>query len=115
MNKKNTPPLSYRHGDVFLEEVATLPDGTVSRSNPIVAYGEVTGHCHTIVPLEGVIADEADFKLYEKDGVLYLFTGSKGAAIVHQEHAKIPLPKEKTFVIGIQQEWAPTGARNVQD
>ena len=42
----------FRHGDVFLKEVAALPQGAVQAARDhgdvILAYGEVTGHAHRI-------------------------------------------------------------------
>lgn len=108
----------YRHGDVFLQVVE---DDALKGANPlttaVVARGEVTGHSHTMVAPNGEtpISKEKDFELFERDGKLYLRTGPRGAAIVHQEHARIDLPANTAFSITIQREWSPEGNRKVVD
>lgn len=44
-------PLQFRQGDVFVVSVDTMPtDGTVLKE-PILAFGEATGHHHKLSPL----------------------------------------------------------------
>ena len=85
----------FRHGDVFLQEVAT-PDrkGRKYRNDNLVAEGEATGHAHRAT---------GDYLLYELDGSLYLKARSQ-TALVHEEHARIALPKG-TFRVVLQREW----------
>ena len=90
----------YRQGDVFIERIAVMPQGT-RRIAPIsgklvLAEGEATGHAHTI---------EADYgTLVEKNGVLYLQV-KEAAPLTHQEHATVTLPKGK-YRVTRQREWS---------
>lgn len=91
--------MQYRQGDVFIEDVKTIPLGAkkVAAKNGryVIAEGEATGHAHTI--------EEKYGELYELDGVLY-FKPSGVAPLEHQEHATIPLTRSpKRFTI--QREW----------
>ena len=107
--KKNN--MTHRHGDVGIMPV-TPParKGRVRLNHLVLADGEVTGHSHRVVSLDG---SPADAELYEQDGKLYLRT-SKPSAVIHQEHARIELPKG-TFEIIQQREWSPEGERRVVD
>ena len=96
----------YRHGDVFLEQVAS-PSGQQAlsyRKSNLVAEGEATGHAHRA---------EGDFALYEVDGTLYLRAGQT-TALTHEEHARIPLP-EGTFRVRLQRQWTAEGWTRVAD
>lgn len=47
--------------------------------NPVLAYGEVTGHAHQLM-------DTTAFERYEMDGKTYLIVNDKGVSITHEEH-----------------------------
>ena len=100
----------YRQGDVYLQKVATLPEGLrelVERKE--VAFGEVTGHAHR---LDVKLADDA--VLYENDkGELWVSVAEK-TALVHEEHETIQLEPGIYRYIP-QREYTPEGIRNVQD
>src|SRR3989304_3582392 len=70
--------MQYRQGDVFIEEVASIPEGArrvpALNGRYVIAEGEATGHAHTI--------DEKYGELYEHKGVLY-FKPSAEATLVH--------------------------------
>lgn len=95
----------YRQGDILVERITTIPSQAVNRTDPVLAYGEATGHCHTA---------EGDVELYERDGTLYLRVGSAGATITHQEHATIGLTAGD-YRMTQQREYTPEAIRNVQD
>jgi len=104
-----TGRLIYRQGDVGII-AANLPKDAVRKevNGPIIlAYGEVTGHCHQI-------RDTQNVELYEKDGVVYVHVLGKSASLTHEEHGTIELPKG-THEIRIQREYQPEGIRNVLD
>ena len=95
----------FRHGDVYLEQVATPShQGRIPRTSNILAEGEATGHAHRVT---------GDALLYELDGALYLRTGGD-TALVHEEHARIPLPTG-TFRVTLQRQWSPKGWHRVAD
>lgn len=70
----NKPPY-YPQGDVILRRIEKLPEG--EQSSNTLAYGEITGHHHTIVPRtpkDKVITIKGLDKLYVKvegEGVLF--------------------------------------------
>lgn len=72
-----------RHGDVYLIS-SDLPRKSVRTgkrvTSRVLAEGEVTGHKHAILEVEG-------FERYELEGKTYLLvTAEGGVRIDHQEH-----------------------------
>jgi hypothetical protein len=98
-----------RQGDVLLVPVERLPSGKKkARKNGILAYGEATGHSHSV-------ADLLAAEVYEIENGMYLsVTAEDGVSIVHQEHGPILVPKGK-YQIRIQREYSPEEIRNVKD
>ena len=95
----------YRHGDVYLEQVATPSrKGRQYQPSNLIAEGEATGHAHRAV---------GDFLLYQLNDVLYL-RARKNTALIHEEHARIPLPPG-TFKVTLQREWHAEGWSQVLD
>jgi len=72
-------------GDVFFTRSRKVPEGSKSVSKSargyVIARGEATGHAHVV---------EEDIELYEKDGILYLYT-SKQVQVRHEEHLPVTL------------------------
>jgi len=98
----------YRQGDVLIRRIDTLPvQKSVKRENGILAYGEVTGHCHKV---ETVTCAE----VLEIENGLFLRVGEEGVRIVHDEHAPITL-EPGNYSIEIQREYTPAEIRNVAD
>jgi hypothetical protein len=84
----------YRQGDVLIVPVPTLPATAVRQDGPaILAYGEVTGHAHTVD--RGI--------LWQAENATYL-TVEELTEVRHQEHAAIPLAPG-TYQIVRQREW----------
>lgn len=98
--------MKYRHGDVLLKSIDSIPVGVNKLKHLTLAEGEVTGHSHQIT--------EGEAELYEKDGILFLSVKSETASLTHEEHKKIVLPKGD-FEITIQKEYTPEGWRRVAD
>lgn len=98
----------YRHGDVFLQEVAAIPKSAKRRkSEPqILQHGEATGHAHRI--------DTNAFVMEDRGGELYLRV-KNAAALTHEEHNTIAVPPGNYRIV-IQREYvAPEVTRNVLD
>lgn len=99
-----------RQGDVLIESISTIPTN-LQKQKPvdgrvILAYGEVTGHHHSI---ESAAAD------WWKGGCEDQFVEVKTATkVVHQEHGPIDLPKGK-YRVRRQREYTPAALRNVAD
>lgn len=75
------PVKQLQQGDVILRRVESVPQGAkeVKRDGGrvVLAYGEVTGHCHAIA--------DVDAMFYEKDGKFFL-KNSKPVTLSHEEH-----------------------------
>jgi hypothetical protein len=99
----------YRQGDVLLRKSRKgkdLKPLAPVQGRVILAYGEVTGHCHAL--------DAALAELFEdKDGRLYL-RAEAGATLTHEEHAAIALPPGWYEVVR-QREYHPEAIRRVSD
>ncbi len=97
-----------RHGDVYLTRAEEAPDFSQMKvvSHGRVAEGEVTGHSHRLV---------GDAQLFERNGEMWIRTGPKESAIIHQEHNRIDLPKDSALRVTIQREMDWEGPRNVAD
>jgi hypothetical protein len=99
-----------RHGDVFMTEIDSLPEGLVEAKHNRVAEGEVTGHSHRLV---------GDAKLFTRGTgasmEMFFSVGEKGASIIHQEHKTITFTPNTVHSVRIQREWAVEGERRVAD
>ena len=86
-----------RQGDVLIVS-ATIPKEAEPKARDkgrvILAYGEVTGHAHRIADPDG--AGAVLLSVAESATFLRL---SKGAQLVHEEHATINLPAGEYQVI----------------
>lgn len=96
-----------RQGDVAIRRIANLPQNTAKRESGILAFGEVTGHCHKLDNLE--VAE-----VLEVGTDMYLRVSEDGVRIVHDEHREISLPAGN-YEVTIQREYSPQAIRNVQD
>jgi len=101
---------SARQGDVYLEEVSSIPDEVteVARDNGriVLAYGEATGHSHSI--------SAKSAKLLETNSGERFLRIMRGATLEHQEHDAIKIPVRYVRV-GRQREYSPEAIRNVAD
>lgn len=100
----------YRQGDVLLERVQNIPE-TATKAKPeygrvILAYGEMTGHHHSID------ADAADW--WKDAGGDQFVEVKERTGLVHQEHSKIALTPGKYRVVR-QREYSPEAIRRVAD
>jgi hypothetical protein len=98
----------YRQGDVLIKRIRAVPQTAANkRESGILAFGEVTGHCHKVEHL-----DQAE--VLEVGSDLYLRVSDEGVRIVHDEHAPISLPSGD-YQVTIQREYTPQEIRNVAD
>ena len=100
----------YRQGDVLVWPVQKIPGsaaaGARDNGKIVLAYGEVTGHSHSIA--------EASTELLEYEGARYLRVPTEGAKLKHEEHGTIALaPGEYRIVT--QREYTPKAIVNVLD
>jgi hypothetical protein len=105
-------PRLYRQGDVLLVAVtADLPPEAqlVAREHGrvILAHGEATGHAHAI--------DHEAAELWAlPDTRRFLRLPCEGIALLHEEHAPIPLPAG-LYEVRRQREYTPERIRTVTD
>ena len=111
-----------RQGDVLIQHI---PEDSIDLSkatridNTVLAYGEVTGHKHQVVPIEtdnAIIGENKAAELFRLDdsGTLYLRVNASTARLQHEEHGPI-IFKQGLYKINIQQEYTPSGFRSVAD
>lgn len=97
-----------RHGDVILVPVDSIPAGgkELPRENGaiVLAYGEVTGHSHTIMT--------PSVRWIEVDGERYVESAAP-FVIEHQEHAA--LHGVGAYLVGVQVEHHREQLRIVRD
>lgn len=104
-----------RQGDVLFVPVTEIPSGPrTKRENGTVAYGEATGHHHSLAveDLERAEVLECGDGLFvhvSEDGVRI-----DGAIFTHQEHGPVVLPPGN-FKVTIQREYSSEEIRNVID
>lgn len=99
----------WRHGDVLVAVVDAIPEGAKKEkdANPVLAYGEITGHSHRI-------AEPNAAELWEKDGEKFLKVVADNATLIHEEHKPITLPRG-VYKVWQQREYSPREVRRVFD
>ena len=111
-----------RQGDVLIQRISedSIDLSKATRvDNTVLAYGEVTGHKHQVVPIEtdnAIIGENKAAELFRLDdsGTLYLRVNASTARLQHEEHGPI-IFNQGLYKIGIQQEYTPSGFRSVAD
>ena len=98
--------MQYRHGDVMIEKVRSLPSKKRKLPHTILANGEITGHSHRV--------DHSGASLYESPGGLFLHVTAKQATVSHEEHDSIALPKGY-YRVWRQREYSPEEIRVIRD
>jgi hypothetical protein len=89
----------YRHGDVLLMSIPSIPDNARPFGGNVLVRGEATGHAHRI-------EDPRSVELYRTADFLFLRVLADSAALVHEEHARIDLPRG-TYRVWQQREYTP--------
>jgi len=109
-------PELYRHGDILLKRVSKMPDNgkLIKRAEPIVEYGEVTGHSHRLIGEVEVYAEQESGQT--ANYVVVPETAVKPAKLVHEEHDTIELAPG-VYEVTRQREYNPYSreARRVAD
>ncbi|MHB8899652.1 MAG: hypothetical protein ACYC6Y_12970 [Thermoguttaceae bacterium] len=99
--------MQYRHGDVMIEKVSSLPAEKRKLQHTILAHGEITGHSHRV-------EDHSSASLYETPAGLFLHVTAERATITHQEHAPICLERG-CYRVWRQREYTPQEIRVIRD
>lgn len=103
----NPPQALYRHGDVLVSQVKSLPPGAHKREGTILAHGELTGHSHRIQQSHAV-------QLWGYGDELFLEVKESRASLVHEEHQTIELP-QGIYRVWKQREYRPEAVVEVMD
>lgn len=101
----------YRQGDVGIARINRVDVSKLTKIKPIngrniLAYGEATGHHHSVA------ADKTE--LYQLNEQTMLLRVLEEVEIEHQEHEFIRLI-EGDYEVHIQEEYDPEGNRRVSD
>lgn len=94
MNKMNI----YRHGDVDIKPIESLPKGLKKSKDKVLALGEVTGHSHRFTPESLVDVFLAS------DGLRYLQV-HQPSPLIHEEHKEIMI-MPGTYKVEIEREYS---------
>ena len=98
-----------RQGDVLYVPVQKIPEGAKLEDTKTVAYGEVTGHHHTMVELD----TKSKALVYTLED--QMFAKVEGDVVItHQEHDQLAV-EEGLYEIRIQREYTPEDIRRVLD
>jgi hypothetical protein len=97
----------WRHGDVLIAPVKSIPDRAEERRGPVLAHGELTGHSHRL-------EDPTSGRILVRGGEMYLRVTAETARVVHPEHAPIALPRGE-YRVWRQREYTPRSIRTVHD
>lgn len=139
----------YRQGDVLIKPIKSIPNESLLKKvdkddgRVILAYGEVTGHCHAFERTDkvalfmeqvdavlgggGAIANASRFPgrqsapvaLQEREpermpNVRRFLRVEASSSLMHDEHGKIDVPPGDYEII-IQREYSPDAVRQVAD
>jgi hypothetical protein len=96
----------YRQGDVALRPIKALPRG-VKQKNKVLAYGEVTGHCHQFT--------SPAVTVYENTLGAQFVQVIEPAPLLHEEHKIITLPAGIYEVVRQREEDLQGLVRQVAD
>lgn len=104
--------IAVRQGDVMLFP-ASVPSTAKQIALRPLAYGEKTGHHHSLAVVDGILDDCAE--LYEsEDGTIYCRILDEKVLLTHQEHKTHGI-QAGDYQVVIQQENTDWGSRAVLD
>lgn len=92
-----------RQGDIFFKVVAQPPAQTKKHGTSVLAYGEVTGHSHTIKTPKFSELDS----VVDPDGNIYVRSNSEPIEVGHEEHGTVTLDPGQWWCISRQREFDP--------
>ena len=102
----------HQQGDILFIAIKSLPKGLKKRNNPILFYGESTGHKHQVVTNEVDLSDI----LYEDESGNLFIRNSEPVTIRHNTHHDIIL-EPNTWKVNrvLEQNHPEDEARHVTD
>ena len=90
-------PKVFRHGDLLIIEVSSIPNTAVPLSTNIIAEGEKTGHNHELKGAQQVF-ETLDKQLY--------FEAKQDVILKHPEHNTLDIPKG-CYIVEQQRRYNP--------
>lgn len=96
----------WRHGDVLIAAVETIPEQARLQVHGVLVYGEVTGHSHRLESLENA-------SVWTDRGELFVKVTAP-TRIIHEEHLPITLPPG-SYRVWQQREYTPESIRTILD
>ena len=90
-------PKLFRHGDLLIRKVSSIPKTAILTSTNIIAEGEITGHNHQIVGSHQVF-ETLDKQLY--------FQAEDHVLIKHPDHNTLDIPAGQ-YIIEHQRRYNP--------
>jgi hypothetical protein len=108
-----------RQGDVLLRSTPATPSAQATvitdQGRTILAYGEVTGHAHEVIPDTPLVGDAVPAQqLFEEPNGTRLLVVRHPATLRHEEHGPLAVAPGHYHVIR-QVEYTPEAIRNVAD
>jgi len=97
----------WRHGDVLIVKVDSIPADAERLPGGILARGEATGHAHRVV-------GKGKIGIWRQDSLTYLRVDDAEVELVHEEHKPIAL-QPGTYRFWMQREYSPQEIRRVID
>jgi len=101
---------AYRHGDLLLIPVDSIPEGLPKKDNTELLEGEISGHVHRLNG--GTVY--AETPTIANDFLLGFFEIPTETEVTHEEHETIVLPPGK-YKFYSQREYDPQENRRVID
>lgn len=109
---------AVRQGDVMVRPTTQRPSAkaraVTDQGRVILAYGEVTGHAHEVVPTITDPDPVPAMELFEEPDGTRLLVVKRPATLRHEEHGAIALAPGGYEVIR-QREYHPAAIRQVAD
>lgn len=117
------PSKVIRQGDVLLRPTTKQPSANAKRitdhGRVILAYGEVTGHCHQVVQSAAPVVTDPDpvapCELFEEPDGSRILVLSRPSILTHDEHDPAALDGAVNFEVIRQAEWSLDDVRQVAD
>ena len=94
-------PKLFRHGDLLIRKVSSIPKTAILSSTNIIAYGEATGHHHKLQAKAG----QAQV-LVNKSQETQAFSVKNDTKLVHEEHKTDTIPKGY-YKVEFEKEYEP--------
>jgi hypothetical protein len=102
----------WRHGDVLIAQIDSIPPSATPTPSPILARGEITGHSHRVETLANAVI-WTDIGNATRTDELYLQVTST-VRIIHEEHHPITL-QPGNYRVWKQREYTPEAIKYVRD